>query len=182
MEIGSTISHSKFCFCQVIEVLENISLRSCVLRCSVVSNSLRPYGPLQAPLSMGILQARILGWVAMISSRGSSQPRIEPRSPTLQGNSLPSQPPGIPNPGIESTSPALAGGFFTTKPSRKPWEKEAIEKTNFRKLSFFNWWVCCYLETEYIHFFFTIIWDRSFEKHFEKWFWLIVMWLDHMGE
>ena len=30
---------------------------------------------LQAPLSMGILQARILEWVAMLSSRGSSRPR-----------------------------------------------------------------------------------------------------------
>ena len=30
---------------------------------------------LQAPLSMGILQARILEWFAMPSSRGSSQPR-----------------------------------------------------------------------------------------------------------
>ena len=29
----------------------------------------------QAPLSMGILQARIVEWVAMPSSRGSSQPR-----------------------------------------------------------------------------------------------------------
>ena len=29
----------------------------------------------QAPLSIGILQARILEWVAMPSSRGSSQPR-----------------------------------------------------------------------------------------------------------
>ena len=29
----------------------------------------------QAPLSMGILQARILVWVAIPSSRGSSQPR-----------------------------------------------------------------------------------------------------------
>ena len=29
----------------------------------------------QAPLSMGILQARILEWVAVPSSRGSSQPR-----------------------------------------------------------------------------------------------------------
>ena len=29
----------------------------------------------QAPLSLGILQARILEWVAMPSSRGSSQPR-----------------------------------------------------------------------------------------------------------
>ena len=29
----------------------------------------------QAPLSMGILQARLLEWAAMPSSRGSSQPR-----------------------------------------------------------------------------------------------------------
>ena len=29
----------------------------------------------QAPLSMGIFQARLLEWVAMLSSRGSSQPR-----------------------------------------------------------------------------------------------------------
>ena len=29
----------------------------------------------QAPLSMGMLQARMLEWVAMPSSRGSSQPR-----------------------------------------------------------------------------------------------------------
>ena len=30
---------------------------------------------LQAPLSMGILQAKILEWVAMPSSRGPSQPK-----------------------------------------------------------------------------------------------------------
>ena len=30
----------------------------------------------------------------MPSSRGSSQPRIEPTSPTLQADSLPSEPPG----------------------------------------------------------------------------------------
>ena len=29
----------------------------------------------QAPLSLGILQVRILEWVAMPSTRGSSQPR-----------------------------------------------------------------------------------------------------------
>ena len=29
----------------------------------------------QAPVSMGILQARILEWIAMLSSRGSSQPK-----------------------------------------------------------------------------------------------------------
>ena len=33
----------------------------------------------------GILQARILEWVSMLSSRGSSQPRIEPTSPVLAG-------------------------------------------------------------------------------------------------
>ena len=31
----------------------------------------------------GILQARMLEWVAMPSSKGSSQPRIEPISPSL---------------------------------------------------------------------------------------------------
>ena len=39
----------------------------------------------------GILQTRILEWVAMPSSRRSSQPR----SPTWQVDSLPSEPPGI---------------------------------------------------------------------------------------
>ena len=34
----------------------------------------------QTPLSMGILQARILEWVAMPSSRASSHPGIEPIS------------------------------------------------------------------------------------------------------
>ena len=48
----------------------------------------------QAPLSMGILQARILEWVAMPSSRGSSQPRDQSQvSPALQVYSLPTEPP-----------------------------------------------------------------------------------------
>ena len=47
-----------------------------VLSRSGVSNSVTPWTvALQAPLSMGILQARILESVAMPSSRGSSQPR-----------------------------------------------------------------------------------------------------------
>ena len=37
----------------------------------------------------GILQARILEWVAFSFSRGSSNPGIRPRSPTLQADSLP---------------------------------------------------------------------------------------------
>ena len=54
----------------------------------------------QAPLSMGILQARILEWVAMPSSRGSSWPR----DPTH----------------IPCASPALASRFFTAEPLEKP--------------------------------------------------------------
>ena len=43
---------------------------------SVMSDSVTPWTVArQAPLSMGILQARILEWVAMPSSRGSSRPR-----------------------------------------------------------------------------------------------------------
>ena len=44
----------------------------------------------------GILHARILEWVAFPFSRGSSQPGIESRSPTLQVDSLPAEPQGSP--------------------------------------------------------------------------------------
>ena len=47
----------------------------------------------------GILQARILEWVAISSSRGSSHPEIKPTS---------------------LVSPELAGRFFTTVPLGKP--------------------------------------------------------------
>ena len=47
-----------------------------MLNCSVISDLCNPMGrSLLAPLSMGILQARILKWVAILSSKGSSQPR-----------------------------------------------------------------------------------------------------------
>ena len=41
----------------------------------------------------GTLQARILEWVAIPFSRGSSGHRLNPRSPLLQADSLPSEPP-----------------------------------------------------------------------------------------
>ena len=44
----------------------------------------------------GILQARILEWVAIPFSRRSFLPGIEPRSPKLQADSLLSEPPGKP--------------------------------------------------------------------------------------
>ena len=53
-------------------------LCECVCVCvhSGVTDSLRPHGPYSPGSSvLGILQARILEWVAISSSRGSSQPR-----------------------------------------------------------------------------------------------------------
>ena len=53
----------------------------------------------------GILQARILEWVAFPFSRGCSQPRDRPRFPTLQVDSLPTEPQGkLKNAGVGSLS------------------------------------------------------------------------------
>ena len=48
----------------------------------------------QAPLSMGILQARILSGLACSPPRDLPNPGIESRSPTLQVDSLLFEPPG----------------------------------------------------------------------------------------
>ena len=66
---------------------------------SVVSDSCDPtdYSPSGSPVH-GILQARILEWVAMPSSRGSSPPRDRT---------------------LVLLSPALAGGLFTTSATRE---------------------------------------------------------------
>ena len=59
-----------------------------------MSVSLRPHG---------ILQARVLEWVAFPSPEDRPNPGIEPRSPTLQADSLPTEPPGKPkNTGVGS--------------------------------------------------------------------------------
>ena len=70
----------------------------------------------------GILQARILKWVPFPSPGDLPNPEIEPRSPTLQADSLPAEPQekprntgmgnlpfpvDLPVPGIELGSPAL---------------------------------------------------------------------------
>ena len=55
----------------------------------VVSDSCNPVDcSLPGSSAQGILQARILEWVAISFSRGSSQPGIEPGCPALQANSL----------------------------------------------------------------------------------------------
>ena len=73
-----------------------------------MSDSLRPFGLLPARLLCPwILQARILEWVAIYSSRGSF---------LIQGL----------NPHLLSASPALAGGFFTTWAT---WEADSLWPT-----------------------------------------------------
>ena len=68
---------------------------------SVASSSLRHCGLQPTRLLCRILQARILEWVAMPSSRGSSRPRCGTRVS------------------------CFAGEFFTTAPPGKPKEKRA---------------------------------------------------------
>ena len=53
-------------------------------RRSAVSDSVPPW----------TIQARVLEWVAFPSSRDLPNPGIEPKSPALQVDSLPAEPPG----------------------------------------------------------------------------------------
>ena len=72
----------------------------------------------QAPPSLGVLQARVLEWVAMPSSRGSSQPRDRTRSPALQVDSLLSEPAEKPeNTGVGSLT--LLWGSFSAQESNQ---------------------------------------------------------------
>ena len=66
----------------------------------------------------GLLHARILEWVAssLLSPGDLPSPGIDPRSPTLQADSLPAEPPGKPkNAGVRSLS--LLQGIFPTQES-----------------------------------------------------------------
>ena len=84
----------------------------------------------------GILQARILEWVAYSFSRGSSHPGIKSSAPTLQADSSPAEPQGkpmntevgslsllvdLPDPGIEPGSPALQAYSLLAELPGKPW-------------------------------------------------------------
>ena len=75
--------------------------------CSVAQSCLTLCDPMDCILpgssAHGILQARILEWVAISSSRGSSQPRDRT---------------------CVSCASCPAGGFFTTEPSGKPFRTE----------------------------------------------------------
>ena len=81
----------------------------------------------QAPLSTGIFQAKMLEWVTMPLSRGSSQPRARTQFPTLQADSLPSEPPGKPNWCWSWNSNTLATWWKEMTHWKRPWFWEIVK-------------------------------------------------------
>ena len=63
-----------------------LAVQSCLTLCNPMDNKIH-----------GVLQARILEWVAIPSPEDLPNPGIEPGSPTLQADALPSEPPGKPH-------------------------------------------------------------------------------------
>ena len=79
------VSHSSIsvCLTNIVSELKSVS-------CSVVLDSLQPMDcSLPGSSVLEILQARVLNWVAI------PNPGIEPGSPSLQADSLPSEPPRL---------------------------------------------------------------------------------------
>ena len=72
------------CACMCAQLLQSCPVLSDPMDCSLPSSSVH-----------GILQERILEWVAMPSSRGSSQPRNQTRI-CIAGRFFTSEPPGKP--------------------------------------------------------------------------------------
>ena len=68
---------------------------------SVVFNSLRPYIACEAPLSMGFSKQEYWSGLPFPSPGDLPDPGIEPRSPTLWADSLPSGRPGKPNKSVQ---------------------------------------------------------------------------------
>ena len=70
----------------------------CILSCSVMSGSLQPHGlePTKLLLSMEFSRQEYWSRLSCPPPRDLPNPVIEPRSPTLQADSLLSEPPGKP--------------------------------------------------------------------------------------
>ena len=86
--------------CTYSIILKCLSYTPCA-SCSLMSDSLRPHGllcNLPGSSAPGIFQARVLNWAAISLSGDLPNLGIQPRSPALQAGSLPSEPPGKPDP------------------------------------------------------------------------------------
>ena len=107
--------------------LRRVILFSCSATCDVgvclVAQLCPTPGDPMTLLPVGILQARILEWVAVPSSRDLPDPGIKPRSPVLQVDSLPGTPKntGVGFPLQPRNRTCVDGrGVFTTEPLGKP--------------------------------------------------------------
>ena len=121
-----------------------------MLNLSVMSSSFWPHVTTahQAPLSTGILQARILEWVAMPSSRESSQPRDRTKHSYIAGRFFT----------VWATREALVNHrmclIVHTIEGRLILCLRTLQPSSVfsEKPSFFLWWVCVKMSNKYILF------------------------------
>ena len=103
----------KECYCSPIRYDGYVKVKVAQL-CPTLCNSVDCSPP--GSSVHGILQTRILEWVAIPFSRGSSWPKDQTWSPTLQADSLLSEPPG-------ETHDSYKGRKITTWGRKgKPWK------------------------------------------------------------
>ena len=74
----------------------NVLFSWLLFSCQVVSNSVTTPWTVQAPLSMGFPRQEYFSGLPFPSLGDPPDPAIEPRSPALQTDALPSEPPGKP--------------------------------------------------------------------------------------
>ena len=87
----------EICVCVCVCVCARAHARMCAHMLSHVLTLCNPVDcSLLGSSVHGIFQARILEWVAISYSRGSSRTGMQPRSPALKADSLRSEPPGKP--------------------------------------------------------------------------------------
>ena len=98
--------------CPACRIIGAIFLDSVKVKVNLTQSCLTLCDPMDS-IVHGILQARILEWVVFPSPGDLPNPRIKPRSPTLQACSLPTEPQGKPKiTGVGSLS-LLQGNFLT---------------------------------------------------------------------
>ena len=119
-EIFLSVSKAKqSSFLWTSEVNGTSSLLCCVVSCPTLCNPM-DYSQPGSSVPWGFSRQKILEWVAMPSSRDLPNPGIEPRSPTLQEDSLPSEPPGKPKNTGGGSKSLLQGIFLTRDLNRAP--------------------------------------------------------------
>ena len=116
-----------FCFYEILKKTKLFNRKQIIVPrmwghvcvCWVPADFLQPQGTVahQPPLSMGFFQARILEWVAISCSRGSSWP------------------------GIETVSPELAGRSFTTEPLKKGFDYKQAQGDFLERCSYSISWL-----------------------------------------